>query len=120
MTDELFVQLREWSKQKNSYSIKDFAKQIEIPYKKILDSSKENEDWEDEFEMARTRLDCNALKALEAKKINFDKWLRYAYENDVELREIVRKEGEVIPEDEDEFDVWVVKKIREDKIKYGS
>lgn len=120
MNDKIFSHLKAWSKKKDSYSLRDFANLIGIPYKTIQASSRENEVWEYELEMARNRLGCNAHKAIHSKKINFEKWLRYAYENDDELRDQLRKEGEIIPEDEAEFDIWVEKKIAEDLIKYGS
>lgn len=120
MSNELFSHLNAWSKQKDSYSMREFIKLIGIPYKTIQALSRENEVWEYEFDMARCRLGLNAHKAINSKKINFDKWLRYAYENDDELREQLREEGEIIPEDEDEFDQWVKKQIVKDKIKYGS
>jgi hypothetical protein len=120
MKDEIFSQLREWSKKKDSYSIRDFANNFGTSYKTILALSKEDEVCEYELNMARDRLGYNAHKAIHSKKINFEKWLRYAYENDYELREQLQEEGEIIPEDEDEFDIWVEKQIAEDKIKYGS
>ncbi len=121
MSKELFSQLHEWSRQKDSYSIKDFENHVGLPHKTIKTLSQENEHWRHDFEIVRCRLVCNAYRAKNAKSINFQAWLRYAYENDYFLREnLQQSEGIVIPEDSEELNQWVEKRIEIDKIKYGN
>jgi hypothetical protein len=113
--DKIFNQLREWSEREDSFSIRDFAKEIDVPYIKILELSKENEDWEHEFNMARDRLALRAEELSMARKITSDECARYTYENDLLLRAHIQESEEIeIPDEPDEFDVWVEERIAKD------
>jgi hypothetical protein len=111
--DELFTLLLDWSEQEDSYSVKDFAKQVEVPYKTIKALSEENEDWEYKFDVARGLLACNAEKAMNANRISGDDGIRYIYENDFFIKEDLRERDEIVPEDEEEFDLWLENKKAE-------
>lgn len=123
MTNALFNQLEEWSQQEDSYTIRDFAKSIGTTCKAFYDLSKENEDWEDEFHIARTRLALHAEEARNALKISVEDFSRYVYENDGLLKEAdFDLYGIAIPEvaeDEEAFDKWHEERFKLDAIKYG-
>lgn len=121
MTNELFIQLREWSRQDDSFSIRDFAKSG-MTYKAIYALSKENEVWKYEFSLARTSLACNAEDAINKRKISAKDWSRYTYENDGFLKEQYFEEnGVAVPEvavDEKAFDKWHKERFKIDTVKY--
>lgn len=114
--EKMFLQLREWSMQEDQYSIRDFAKEIEVPYKTILKFSQENEDLKDEFEIARCQLSCHVHDAINSEKMSFKEGIRYLYENDYEIKEMVRIEGGEVPDDPEEFDAWVEEQIARDAL----
>ena len=110
--DEIFNRLREWSEREDSYSIRDFAKEINMPYVKLLELSKKNEDWERDFNIARCKLAVRAEESSMSKKITLDEGARYAYENDFFLRDYIEKgESIKIPEDPEKFDKWFDKRL---------
>jgi hypothetical protein len=50
-----------------------------------------------------------------ARKITSDECARYTYENDLLLRAHIQESEEIeIPDDPDEFDVWVEERIAKD------
>lgn len=117
---ELFDHLLEWGENNNSFSIRDFAKLVGIPYKTIQELSKLNEDWEHAFDKTQNRLACNAENAHHHGMIQAEEWSRYVYENDYFIRESMREEdGIIVPEDTDEFDKWFEIQYKKDKRVYG-
>jgi len=112
--NNLFDQLKKWSGKKTSFSIRDFADEIAMPYKSILALCKDNKDWKFQFDKARNHLACNAENALNSGLISTCEGLRYLYENDFFLKESMRAAGKNIPDDPDDFDEWVLKQLVSD------
>lgn len=123
MTNELFNQLWEWSYLEGSFTIRDFAKSIEMTYKTIYDLSKENKDWEHVFNVVRARLAYNAELAFHTRKISTKAWSKYSYENEYLFKEFYLEENGVdvpeVAENEDVFDEWLKKQILKDKKAFG-
>ena len=113
--DEIFDQLKEWSQREDSFSIRDYAEEIGVPYKKILELSKENEDWGLKLEMARGSIACRAELTKYFRDKSDNERSRCMYENDLFFRAwLEEEEGIEIPDDPDEFDVWVEERIAKD------
>ena len=118
ISNELFRELLEWSKKENSYSIRDFAEIVGVPYRKIQELSKENDEYQDKFALAKDGLCINTLESLRKDQMSQEKFLRSLYENDWDLRQRFLEEGNIVPDDPDEFDVWAEKQIVIDKRRF--
>lgn len=115
----LFEQMLEWSKRENSYSLKDFAKEVGIPYDDLLAISKEDEELGHLFEMSRCHLVSHSFDALNSRIISDYEGLRYCYENG-EFDEVLIDEGDDLPPGTEEaFNQWFNKQWKKDKSKYG-
>ena len=70
------------------------------------------------YDLSKGHIGMNAFHAWSESRISSADGLRYIYENDSEMQESLKEEGDPAPQTEKEFDKWFKIRLPKDQAKY--